>query len=359
MKKLLAAVVLSFACSSTKPGGPAPAVTDFHATPAVIQPGASATLAWAVTGATALSIDQGIGVVTGTSVTVRPADTITYTLTATNAAGNTTATATLKVQAAPVISAFSATPSSVTTGGAVTLSWTVAGHTALKLDPGGIDVLARTAAGGNGSQVISSVGVPTTFVLTATNAAGSVTRETPVTTHSPTLQFNYTDPTSATARLLLVQNAAASTKDHLVLDLKVGSSAVTAFGVAMNIPFDDASTGMVAFGDTLEVNLSNLPAGARTVAARFNGAALPNTLTFGAAKQKLNAGDTAPTTWAPGSTLLSLAFDMTGTTAATTTVFSASTLQADPRFRAAALLFDGTVVVAKADVALGTFLVTN
>ena len=51
-----------------------------------IASGGTSTLAWSVTGATSLSINQGVGTVTGTA-RCRPAATTTYTLTATNAAG--------------------------------------------------------------------------------------------------------------------------------------------------------------------------------------------------------------------------------------------------------------------------------
>ena len=63
---------------------------------------ASATLSWKVTGATTLSINQGIGAVAapeGTHV-VSPAVQTTYTLTATNVTGTSTATVTIAVDAA-------------------------------------------------------------------------------------------------------------------------------------------------------------------------------------------------------------------------------------------------------------------
>ena len=64
---------------------------------------ASSTLAWVVTGATTLSIDQGVGTVTGTSVAVTPAATTTYTMTATNAAGSVTHSATVTIPAASLL----------------------------------------------------------------------------------------------------------------------------------------------------------------------------------------------------------------------------------------------------------------
>lgn len=76
----------------------APAISSFSASPASIPSGTSSTLAWAVTGNPAPSLSiAGLGSVTGTSVQVSPAQTTTYTLTATNSAGTVTAQTTVTV----------------------------------------------------------------------------------------------------------------------------------------------------------------------------------------------------------------------------------------------------------------------
>ena len=61
--------------------------------------GAETSLNWNVTGANSISINQGIGAISGVtgSVSIAPLQTTTYTLTATNIYGATTATATLNV----------------------------------------------------------------------------------------------------------------------------------------------------------------------------------------------------------------------------------------------------------------------
>ncbi len=79
--------------------GGGPTITSFVATPEVIAPGATATLAWTVDGASTLSLDQGLGAVTGDHVAVTPAVTTQYRLTATNAAGSATADVTVIVDA--------------------------------------------------------------------------------------------------------------------------------------------------------------------------------------------------------------------------------------------------------------------
>lgn len=87
------------------PGDPgtnagAPTIVTFAASPTSITAGSPSTLSWELgTGSqgASLSIDQGIGAVSGTSVEVRPTVTTTYTLTATNSAGSARALATVIV----------------------------------------------------------------------------------------------------------------------------------------------------------------------------------------------------------------------------------------------------------------------
>jgi PKD repeat protein len=75
-----------------------PVVVTFSASPTEIKTGESATLLWNVTGATSVTIDQGIGDVTvADTKTVSPTKTTTYTLTANNSAGTKTESVTLTV----------------------------------------------------------------------------------------------------------------------------------------------------------------------------------------------------------------------------------------------------------------------
>ena len=138
-----------------------PAISSFTATPASITAGQSSTLAWVVSGATSLSI-SGIGAVTGTQITVTPSATTTYTLTATNTNGSVTAQATVTVTAPPpVISSFTANPTTVFTGTSSTLSWNTSNATTVSISPG-IGTVAL-----NGSTSVTPAGT-TTYTLTAT-----------------------------------------------------------------------------------------------------------------------------------------------------------------------------------------------
>ena len=76
----------------------APVINSFSAAPQSIRPGDSVTLTWWVSGATSLSIDNGIGnVSSATSKIVKPYQTTTYRLTAANAGGSTTASVAVTV----------------------------------------------------------------------------------------------------------------------------------------------------------------------------------------------------------------------------------------------------------------------
>jgi len=86
------------ACNSITPT--TPTINSFSASPSSITSGESTTLNWSVTDADILSINQGIGTVTGTSIILFPSTTTTYTLTATNTAGSVTSSVTITVGAA-------------------------------------------------------------------------------------------------------------------------------------------------------------------------------------------------------------------------------------------------------------------
>jgi hypothetical protein len=78
------------------PAGNAPSIASFTATPNPITSGQSVTLNWSVSGASYLIISPAVGAVRGTSVSVKPTQTTTYTLYATGPFGrsqmNTTVT---------------------------------------------------------------------------------------------------------------------------------------------------------------------------------------------------------------------------------------------------------------------------
>ncbi len=89
-----------------------PAISSFTATPASLPAGGGkVTLAWLVTGADNLVIDQGVGAVSGNSIQLNVTSSKTFTLTATNSSGASTASAAVTVAAPPPIPSLSLSPS--------------------------------------------------------------------------------------------------------------------------------------------------------------------------------------------------------------------------------------------------------
>jgi hypothetical protein len=82
---------------SNYPTGAAPTVSSFAASPAHTASGGTVTLSWNVSGADYVIVSPGQGAVRGTSVSVNPTATTTYTLYATNQYGRTTSTVTVNV----------------------------------------------------------------------------------------------------------------------------------------------------------------------------------------------------------------------------------------------------------------------
>jgi hypothetical protein len=160
-----------------------PAISTFVANPTSITSGQSSTLSWSVANASSTSIDQDVGVVTGSSKSVSPTQTTVYTLTATNPAGSVTATATVAVgqtpppQQKPVITSFTASPSSITNGSSTQLAWVVSGASSTSID-NGIGIVTSSPKTASPTQT-------TTYTITATNPAGSVSTTTTVTVTQP------------------------------------------------------------------------------------------------------------------------------------------------------------------------------
>lgn len=147
-----------------------PAIGSFTGTPDVLPSGAAATLVWSVDGAATISIDHGVGDVTGkTSVVVHPTAATTYTLTATNADGTVTATTAVQVAAGvPAISAFAASDGRLLPGQKKTLTWTVSGADTVDIEP---DIGAVPAS----SSIEVAPASDTEYTLTASNAFGQST----------------------------------------------------------------------------------------------------------------------------------------------------------------------------------------
>ena len=156
-----------------------PKISEFYATPVSIQSGTSSTLKWSVSDATTVVISNIGNVNASGSQPVTPAATTPYILTASNSYGSVNRTFTVFVGTAslPIITSFTASPSTISTGQSSTLSWNITGADSISLDhgigtPQGIAPLFI---------VVEGINSTTTYTLTATNSAGSTTRQVTVT----------------------------------------------------------------------------------------------------------------------------------------------------------------------------------
>lgn len=147
-------------------------VDSFTASPTSIAAGGSSQLQWATTDATQVSIDNGVGTVpVDGSVTLSPAATTTYRLTATGPGGNSSSEVTVTVLPPPTIASFGSSAVSLQPGESATLSWATSEATTVSIQPG------LGAQPASGSLSVSPTET-TTYRLTATGPGGVRTAET-------------------------------------------------------------------------------------------------------------------------------------------------------------------------------------
>jgi hypothetical protein len=166
---VLASATVTVNPGTVVPGNPQ--IIRFEASPLNIQPGQQSTLSWTTTGAATVSI-SGVGAVTlNGSTTVSPAQTTTYTLSATSSDGKTVTapvTVTVSTGTVPQIVVFVVTPSTIDPGSSAKLCWQVTGATSIGIQPGvGSNLSANDCA-------TVSPSATTTYTLTATNATGQI-----------------------------------------------------------------------------------------------------------------------------------------------------------------------------------------
>ena len=180
---------------------PVPVINSFNAMPDTILVGETATLAWMVTGATSVTINDGATDVysgadaTGT-VDVMPATTTTYTLTATNQFGMAMDTEMVTVNIPPnaMINSFTATPDTITWGGSAILAWDVTNA------PDGIEITSSA----------------TTTPMHTSNAATGMLTVTPTRTTDYTLLAKNAGAMNAMAMETITVNPVAPSVDSFI-----------------------------------------------------------------------------------------------------------------------------------------------
>ena len=275
---------------------PAPSIDSFSFNTDSIFAGQTSTLSWSVANATSVTISPEIGTVslTGTK-NVTPGSTTTYTLTASNSAGNSTASATITVTSsgAPIITTFSASPTSINAGGSSTLAWDVSGSTSININQGIGGVGAR------GSMAVTPAAT-TTYTLTA----GAVTRSVTVTVDTSNVKStaSSTIPTSAPVISFSASPTAIMLGENITLSWAVtGVKTVTispnvgtvpSSGSMLVIPTATTTYSLVA---TNNYGTENTTATV-TVTADTEGTA-PVIRSFTATPSSISAGGISSLTW--------------------------------------------------------------
>ena len=224
-----------------------PQILRFEGSPLSIQPGQQSTLSWTTTGATQVSI-SGVGAVTlNGSTTVSPAQTTTYTLSATSSDGKTvTAPITITVASGtiPQVVVFVATPSTIDAGSSTKLCWQVTGATSIAIQPGvGSNLNANDCA-------TVSPSLTTTYTLTATNATGQIQANATVNVGAVRILSFTANPVTSTAagNPVVLSWTTQNATSVVLIGSEVGSQSLPANGSFTVTPITNSVYTLTAYG---------------------------------------------------------------------------------------------------------------
>ncbi len=290
----------TFTLSCTGPGGTtvqsttvnvqdAPSVV-FTASPSAVASGGSSTLTWSVSGTVDSCVASGAwsgskstsGGNQSTGSIFAPS---TYTLTCNGPGGSDTQTVNVSITSGPVVT-FTASPSSVSSGGSSTLTWTVSGSVTSCTASGSSSWSGSKSTSG-GSQMITNITSDTTFVLSCTGPGGT-------TVQSQTVTVN-----SAPSVSLVATPSAVSSGGSTVLSWSVsGADTCTASG---NWTGGKSATGgnetvnNITSSKTFTLSCSG-PGGSRSDTVTVSITAGP-VISISANPGSVNSGDTTTISW--------------------------------------------------------------
>ena len=244
-------------------------IDNFSANPGVITEGDSTTLSWLTTGATSVSISNGVGrgLSPDGSISVSPTTNTVYTLTATGPGGTHIRSVTVGVNPPPPaptsIDSFSATPSTITDGNSAVLSWTTSGADSVSINN---DVGAGLALDGSISVNPTTT---TTYTITAGGPGGPATANVTVTVNpagpaAPTVDSFNASATTITAGSPVTMSWSTTNADSVSID-NGGGNGMPADGSVIVNPTTTTTYTLTATGigipatDTVTVTVQNPP----------------------------------------------------------------------------------------------------
>lgn len=230
-----------------------------YASPTNIILGESATLFYQSQNASSVTISPGVGSVgLGGSVAVTPTQTTTYTITANAPTGGVNDTCSVVVNVTrgnlPRIIRFSAVPATINSGQSSTLLWVVENATKVN-----ISTIGDVSLGG--TQDVSPAAT-TTYILTATNAAGTVTAQALVNVNTGPKITSFTatpNPSAAPgSAVVLACTATNAASINLAGTLTNGLTGTTTVRPTATTSYTCIATGQNGQTDqqTLTVNVS-------------------------------------------------------------------------------------------------------
>jgi hypothetical protein len=241
--------VTATATVTVGPGtGTSAQIIRFEANPLTIQPGDQATLSWATSGATQVSI-SGVGSVTPNgSTTVSPQTTTVYTLSATGSDGKTvTAPVTVTVSSGtiPQVVVFVATPQNIDPGSSTKLCWQVTGSNNISIQPG-----VGTNLNANDCATVSP-NATTTYTLTATNASGQIQANTTVNVGTVKINSFTADPVTSTAagNPVTLSWTTSNATSVVLIGSEIGPQNLPANGTFVIHPITNSTYTLTAYGN--------------------------------------------------------------------------------------------------------------
>ena len=225
---------------------------DLVCTPDRIYDGDEATLFWTSSNADKVSIDNGIGEVplAGSQI-VSPANTVTYTITATGPEGSVSHQAILTVieSLQPPTINLNASDTNIIAGESLILSWSSTNADSYSITPG-IGTVAP-----NGTRTVTPMAT-TTYSITATGPGGSATDNVTITVDpipAPTATFT-ADPATITASQSSTLSWTTQNAESVTISPEIG--AVAASGSHSVNPADTTTYTLTATGPGGTVNKS-------------------------------------------------------------------------------------------------------
>ena len=251
-----------------------------QATPSAINAGGSATLTWSATHATICESDGWTTeTTTSGSEVVSPTTTTTYGHTCTGPGGSVTDSVTVTVSHDRPGVTFTASPTSIVSGGSSTLTWTSSNATSCASD----GWTSSTAT--SGTTVVSPASTKT-YGLTCTGQGGSTTRSATVTVSASAPTATLTaSPSSITAGASSTLTWSSTNAGSCVSDGWTSSTATA--GSAVVSPTTTTVYGLTCTGS----------GGSAADSAIVTVSASAPTATLTASPSSINAGDSATLTW--------------------------------------------------------------